>query len=226
MTASTHGSAADAPHRLGAVTVRIARVLLGVLLSSWAFLFIVHAHLGTGPWHVVQQGLSAHLGIALGSAVWVTGSVFFVAALATGERPGVATLASILLGGTYINLLAATVHDVHGVAARCAALVGGTLVMTFGGALYMSAALGASPLDALMTGIYRRTPWSLRSVRLGLEVFGLALGWVLGGEVGVGSVLIGVCVGPLIQFWLRVLRAMPEKRADVLAGLHAEPDVV
>ena len=206
--------------------VRLGRVLLGLLLSSWAFLWIVHAHLGTGPWHVVQQGLSAHFGIALGSAVWVTGAIFFVLALATGERPGFATLASVLLGGLYINALAPTVHDVHGLLARSMAMVGGTLLMTFGGALYMSAALGASPLDSLMTGIFRRTPWSLRAVRLGLEVVGLVIGWLLGGEVGVGSVFIGLTVGPLIQLWLRVLRAMPEKRSDVLAGLHAEPDVV
>lgn len=208
---------------MSAVIIRLLRVVVGVSVSSVAFLYIVHAHLGTGPWHVVQQGIAGRADVELGTAVWITGVCFFAGALAVGERPGVATLASILLGGVVINLAAPYVHDLHGPAARIAGLGVGTLVMTFGGALYMSANLGASPLDALMTGIFRRTPYSLRAVRIGLEAVGLALGWVLGGEVGVGSVLIGLTVGPLIQFWLQVLRAMPEKHT---AAVHLEPDVV
>lgn len=177
-----------------------------------SFLVIVRAHLGTGPWHVVNQGLAEHLGTGLGTSMWITGLAFLVAAMAAGERPGPATLAAAFLGGIYVNVAAPYVGDLHGAFARVAGLLGATVAMTFGGALYMSAALGASPLDALMTGLYRRSPLSIRAVRIGLEVLGLALGWMLGGEVGVGTVLIGITVGPLLQMWLRVLRATPEKR--------------
>lgn len=114
----------------------------------------------------------------------------------------------------WVSGIALFLAALAGRTARVAVLVLATLAMTFGGALYMSADLGASPLDALMTGIYRHTPFSLRVVRIGLECFGLALGWMLGGKVGVGTVFIGLTVGPLLQFWLKVLRAHPRKHVD------------
>jgi len=98
---------------------------------------------------------------------------------------------------------------------RVVFLVAGLVIMSFGGALYMSARLGVSPLDGLMTGIYRRVPWSLYQVRLGLEVLGFVLGWWAGGEVGIGCVVIGLGIGPFMQLWLGVLRAMPDKLTDL-----------
>jgi hypothetical protein len=128
--------------------LRLARVLVGIAISSVSFLVIVHAHLGTGPWHVVQQGIAARLHVELGTAVWISGLCLFFGALATGERPGVATLAAMFLGGVYVNLLGPYVGDLDGESARLASLLVATVAMTFGGALYMSVALGTCAIDA------------------------------------------------------------------------------
>ncbi len=190
---------------------RIGRVAVGCLFISIGFGLTLRAHLGLGPWHVLQQGLSHHLGVSVGTAGMVTASVLFVVALLLRERPGLGTAASIVLLNVFIDLVLPLVPTPHGMPARLGVLGAGLVVMSFGAALYLSADLGASPLDAVMTGIYRRVPWSLYTVRIGLELVGFVLGWAAGGEIGLGCVVVGLGIGPGIELWLRLLGAMPLK---------------
>ena len=190
---------------------RAARVLFGVGLVALAFAMTVRAHLGLGPWHVVQQGLSRQSGLSLGTAGIVTNAALFGVALLLRERPGAGTLAAVVLGNVLLDGVLPLVPTPHGAPLRALTLLAALVVMSFGAALYLSAALGAAPLDAVMTGIYRRVPGSLYTVRIGLECLGLLLGLLAGGDVGVGCLVIGAGIGPGIQLWLRLLRAMPEK---------------
>jgi uncharacterized membrane protein YczE len=198
---------------------RIARVVTGQLIIAAMFCALLRAHLGLGPLFVLQQGISLHTPLSIGMASIALGVVLFATALLLRERPGFGTLASVVLTGVFIDLLMPLFPDWRGLPLRVAMCFVGIVVMTFGGALYMSADLGASPYDAVMTGIFRRVPFSLYAVRLAMEAVACLLGWLAGGEVGVGSVIVGVVVGPSLQFWLRVLRATPEK-------LHQAPEAV
>lgn len=206
--------APSAPARRPLAT-RLASIAAGTLLSAFAFDLILHADFGLGPWHVLTQGISLHLGIAIGSASIVLQCLLLAASIGLRERPGVGTVVCAMAMGVFIDLFEPLVPHPDGLAVRVAFLVGGTVVLALGGALFISAALGAAPLDAVMTGVYRRVPRSLAQVRLALEVFGLAVGVVLGGRWGVGSILIGLGIGPTMTLWLRALGSMPEKLDDL-----------
>ena len=197
----------------GAVS-RAARLVVGLALIAVAFSLVLRAHLGLGPWHVLQQGMADHLGISIGESGWLQGAVLLVLALLLRERPGVGTVAAVFLLNLLIDWLLPLIGTPHGLAGRGLTLAGGTLLMGFGAALYLSAHLGASPIDAVMTGLYRRLPVPLFGVRLGLEALGLALGWWAGGEVGIGCLAIGIGIGPMIHGFLRLLRAMPERHLE------------
>ena len=184
----------------------------GIVVAAIGFAFTLRSELGLGPWHVVQQGLSQRLGITIGTAVVVVNVVLLLVSMRMGERPGVGTLAIVGLLGPAVDGALAVIGPVHGGPERAAALVAGLLVMTFGGSLMISARLGVSPIDALMVATFRRLrAVSLSSVRIAQETFALGLGWALGGTVGVGTVLIGAGVGPLLGFWLRLLGTTPQR---------------
>jgi uncharacterized membrane protein YczE len=193
---------------------RTARLGAGLACSALAFSLVLRAHLGLGPWHVLQQGLAEHLGITLGQSAWLMGAAMLAASASLGERPGPGTVAVVAGGGALIDLVLPHVATPHDSALRVGYLVVGTLVMSLGGALTIAADVGVSPLDGLMKGLYRVVPVPLFAVRLGLEALGLALGWWAGGEVGIGCLVIGVGIGPGIHAFCRLLRAMPRRAVD------------
>lgn len=197
---------------------RAFRLTAGPLLVAIAFAAVLRAHLGLGPWHVLQQGVANHLGISLGQAAWVNAGATMLVAALLGEMPGIGTVIAVFLGGALLDMVLPWIGTPTMPLVRLAYLGGGLAVMSLGGSLMISARLGTSPLDALMTGIYKRTPFRVATVRVGLEVLGLVLGWLAGGEVGVGCVVIGLGIGPCIQGWLRLLGATPPK-------LYAVPQV-
>jgi uncharacterized membrane protein YczE len=200
--------------------VRAARVAVGLCFTSLGFALNLESHLGLGPLFVIQDGVAKKLGIEIGYAVIGIGLLMFVLSLLLREMPGLGTLVTVVGGGFVVNAVLAVMPDIENLPMRVIALLLSLPVMTFGGAMIMSARLGVAPLDAVMTGIYRRTPFSLYQVRVGLEVTMFLIGWALGGEVGIGCLWIGLGVGPFIQWWLHVLRAMPEKNTELLG---AEP---
>jgi uncharacterized membrane protein YczE len=205
--------------------VRVARLLVGVTIVSVAFCLLVRADLGLGPWHVLQQGVSRQFHIPIGSALWITGGGLILVGLLLREYPGIGTLAAVFLGGAEIDWMLPHFGHPTALVLRVALLFASLAVMSFGAAVYMSADLGRSPLDAVMTGVYRRLPYPLFGVRLGLEVIGLAAGLASGGDLGVGCLLIGVGIGPGIHLFLHLLDAMPDHGEEPAAEAMLEPAV-
>jgi uncharacterized membrane protein YczE len=118
------------------------------------------------------------------------------------ERPGVGTLSNMLFVGLAANWSLSVLPAAHGLPAQIAFLVGGIVLQGIAAGVYIGAGLGPGPRDGLMTGLVRRTGWSIRSVRGGLEVAVVAAGWLLGGTVGIGTLLYAVAIGPLVQVFL------------------------
>lgn len=192
---------------------RLARIALGLFIIAFAFAMTVHCHLGLGPWHVLQQGISRRTGVSLGAAGDIMAIALTLAAFALGERIGIGTLAAVVAGNELLDLVLPITPTPHGVVLRVVLLSAACLTMALGGTLLITADLGASPLDALTIGVYRRVPGPFSATRVGLETFGFLAGWAAGGEVGVGCAIIGLGIGPSLQLWLHVLRATPDKRA-------------
>lgn len=206
----------------GRVT-RTLRVVVGVSFAALGFAMNLESHLGLGPLYVIQDGIAKQLGVEIGYAAIGIGLFLFVLSLLLREMPGVGTLVTVVAGGLAVNAILAWFPSSDVLAWRVVLLALSLPVMTFGGAMVMSARLGVSPLDAVMYGVYRRTRFSLYQVRVGLEITMFLVGWALGGEVGIGCVWIALGVGPGIELWLKVLRAMPEKDSELLGALVLEP---
>ncbi|WP_139981765.1 YczE/YyaS/YitT family protein [Nocardioides litoris] len=188
--------------RAGRLPERLARLALGLVLYGVSLGLMVRGDLGLAPWDVLHSGLVRHVPLTLGQAVVVMSFVVLLLWIPLRETPGVGTVANALVVGFSADATLALLDAPSGSVARVALMVGGVLLCGFATALYMGAQLGRGPRDGLMTGLSRRTGLSLRLVRTGLEVTVVLIGLVLGGVLGVGTVLYALAIGPVAQAML------------------------
>jgi uncharacterized membrane protein YczE len=168
--------------------------------------------LGLGPLIVVFQGLHRQGVPTIGTATILVNLALLGWALALRDRPGLGTLGQVFVVGPLADLGLYVTPHVHASVSRYCFLGASLIALSFGGALYLSANLGAGPWDAVMRGLYRNSKRiSLAAVRIALESSALLVGWLLGGEIGIGTLVIGLGIGPGMAGWLRLLRAMPDR---------------
>ncbi|WP_296600307.1 hypothetical protein [Phenylobacterium sp.] len=187
------------------MTRRLAQLLLGLYLYGAAMALMVRSGLGLDPWDVFHQGLAGRVGLSIGLLVNIVGALVLLLWIPLRQKPGIGTIANVLVIGTSMDLTMLLLPEVAGLPARVAALVVAIGINGLAGAMYIGAGLGPGPRDGLMTGIARRTGWSIRLVRTGIELTVLASGWLLGGTVGVGTVLYAFAIGPIVQAFLPAL---------------------
>jgi uncharacterized membrane protein YczE len=175
----------------------------GLFLCACGILCFLQSRLGLSPWDVLHQGLSKHTPLSFGAANVVVAVVVLVIAWSLGSPPGVGTVANALLVGLFVALLEPT-HAVRSLgdgplAARIALLVVGLACFGIGSAFYLGAGFGAGPRDSLMLVGSQRTGWRVGIVRAALESTALLVGFALGGDVGVGTVVFALLVGPSVE---------------------------
>ncbi len=195
------------------MTRRLVQLLLGLLLYGASLALLLRAGLGLAPWDVLHQGLAELTGATVGSMVIVVSFVVLLAWVPLRQRPGVGTIANAILVGVSLDLTMLVLGDVQQWQWRVGLLVTGVLLNGLATALYIGAMLGPGPRDGLMTGLVRRTGRSVRLVRTSLEVGVLALGWLLGGTVGIGTLLYAVAIGPIVHVLLPRLTVRPSGAA-------------
>jgi uncharacterized membrane protein YczE len=187
-----------------------ARLLAGLWLFAMGVIIALRSGLGVSPWDVFHDGIRRATPLSFGAATILVGAVLVLAALAAGVRPGPGTLANMTAIGLFADAMLAT-----GIAAdlesgwlplRLGAVLVGVGLVALGSALYLGAGLGAGPRDALMLAITARTRLRVGLVRTAIESGALVAGWLLGGTVGVGTVLFAFGIGPAVELALRLLR--------------------
>lgn len=183
---------------------RLLRLYAGLLLYGATDALVIRAELGLDPWDVFHQGLAEHTGIGIGNISILVGAVVLLLWWPIRQRPGLGTVSNVVLVGASIDLTLALVPPVDALPGRIGLLVAGVFFNGAATGLYIAADFGPGPRDGLMTGLHRRTGRSLRLIRTGIEVTVLVAGYLLGGGVGVGTVLYALSIGPLAQFFLRV----------------------
>jgi len=196
------------------MTRRVLQLLVGLVLYGAGCALTVEAGLGVDPWTVFAQGLSIHTGIGIG---WITNILGFLVLLLwipLRQKPGIGTVANILLVGTSMQVVLWVVPPITGIAAQIGLLVGGILLVALASGLYIGARFGPGPRDGLMTGLHARFGWPIWTCRALVEISVLAIGWVLGGTVGIGTVLFAALIGPLVHVALPLLDTARPTRAE------------
>jgi uncharacterized membrane protein YczE len=188
--------------RAGLLARRLPQLFLGLVLYGVSLAVMVRGRLGLAPWDVLHSGLIRYLPITLGQAVVIMSFVVLLLWIPLREMPGIGTVANALVVGFSADGTLAMLDSPHAMSLRVGLMVGGVLLCGLASALYIGAQLGRGPRDGLMTGLARRTGRSLRAVRTGIEIAVVAVGLLLGGSIGIGTVLYALAIGPLTQLWL------------------------
>jgi uncharacterized membrane protein YczE len=182
---------------------RLPQLLAGYAAIGAGFALMVEADLGLGPWEVLHQGISDHTGVPMGMVTILVGIVVLIGWIPLRQRPGIGTLGNVVLVGVALDLTLLAVPDVAAPWVRWLLLFGGIALAGFGIGAYLGTHLGPGPRDGLMVGMAARGWGSIRGARTGIEGAALVGGWLLGGTVGVGTILFAFSIGPLIQFSLQ-----------------------
>ena len=185
-------------------SVRGGVLLLGLTGYGFSMAVMVRAGLGLDPWDVFHQGLALKTGMTIGIASAIVGVTVLLAWIPLRNRPGIGTIANVIVIAVTVDAGLAILPTPTSLVVRVAMMVGAVVLNAIATVLYIGAGLGPGPRDGLMTGLVVRTGLSVRLIRTSIEATVLAVGWLLGGTVGVGTVLYAFGIGPLVQFFVRI----------------------
>jgi uncharacterized membrane protein YczE len=200
------------------VRLRLAQLYGGLVLYGVSSSLLVLAGLGLDPWDVFHQGLARTFGLAIGTWAILVGVAVLLLWIPLRQLPGIGTVSNVVLVGATMDVVLGHVHAPHAMAARIACLVVGVFLNGVATGAYIGAGLGPGPRDGLMTGLAARGH-SIRVVRTALEVTVLVTGWVLGGTVGIGTVLYALSIGPLAHVFIPLFargRPTPEHALEAV----------
>jgi uncharacterized membrane protein YczE len=195
---------------------RMPRLLIGILVLGPGIGLILAARLGVSPYDVLHQGLADTTGLSFGTVVVLLGLLILLLWIPLGQRFGIGTVINTLSVGFIVDGVLQVLPEPDSLALRWPMLLGGIVVTALGMALYIGAGLGPGPRDGLMTGLAAKG-YPLWAVRTVLEMTALAAGWVLGGDVGIGTVLFAFGIGPLGHWFLARLHLG-------VGGVDPDPD--
>ena len=191
--------AAPPPRRL---TRRLIQLYAGLVTFAFGEALILEAGLGVIPWDVFQQGLVNHWGLTMGTWSIIVAVAVLLLWIPLRQRPGIGTVSNAIVIGAALDPMLRAIEAPESLGWRAAYLVVGILINGVATVAYIGARLGPGPRDGLMTGLVRLTGRSVRLVRTGLEVTVVLIGWALGGNLGLGTVLFAVSIGPVVHVFL------------------------
>ncbi|GHG61693.1 membrane protein [Streptomyces griseocarneus] len=181
---------------------RVTQLFAGLVLFGFSLAVMLRASLGVSPWSVLYEGVAQRTSLSFGTVNAVVGAVVLLLWIPLGQRPRFGTVANIVVLACSSDLGLSLIPAHLDLLTRAGLLAGGVLLNGLAGAVYIGARLGPGPRDGLMTGAVAATGRSIRLVRTLIEITVLATGWLLGGTVGVGTVLYAATVGPVTQAFL------------------------
>jgi uncharacterized membrane protein YczE len=197
----------------GGLAARLTSLVVGLFLCACGVVAFLEAGLGLPPWDVLHQGLAEQTFLSFGAANLVVSLAVLVVAAVARARIGLGTVLNALLIGTFVIALTdvPAVEDLSeaSLGGRIALMVGALGLFGAGSALYIAPDLGAGPRDSLMLVASRRLHVRIGVSRTALELLALLLGWVLGGTVGIGTLVFALGIGPSVELSFRLLARTP-----------------
>ncbi len=181
---------------------RLTQLLAGLVLYGGSMAMLIRSGLGLDPWDIFHDGLTRHLPLSFGTVVIVVGALVLLLWIPLRQKPGIGTVLNVIVIGLAVDAGLALLPDAEGWVERVALMVVAVVLNGLAGALYVGAHLGTGPRDGLWVALSRRTGKSTRLIRTLLELTVLGIGWLLGGAVGIGTVVYALAIGPLVQWFM------------------------
>jgi uncharacterized membrane protein YczE len=185
------------------------QILVGLELWAVAVVMWVRGGLGLGPWDAFHYGLHVQTGLTIGMASIAIGVLILGVTMSMGLRPGAATVLNMIFIGVFIDLTLPLMPESTSLLQSWFYLVAGLPLCGIASGMYIGAGHGAGPRDGLMMLLTQRSGWSVRTIRTIIEVIVLALGWLMGGIVGIGTIVITLAIGPAVHWGLKMFGAVP-----------------
>ncbi|USQ78006.1 membrane protein YczE [Ornithinimicrobium cryptoxanthini] len=204
--------------RAGRLPRRLTQLFVGLTIFGLSMAMLIRAGLGMIPWDVFHYGVATHVPLSFGTIAILVSLAVLLLWIPLREAPGLGTIANAIWVGLSADAALALLTTPDSLVLQVLMMLGGIVLNGAATALYIGAQLGPGPRDGLMTGLAHRTRFSLRLIRTGIEVTVVLIGWLLGGVVGVGTVLFAVSIGPLTQLFLPPLVVQLEPTASEGSG--------
>lgn len=184
---------------------RVAQLLLGLFLFGISIAMMVRAGIGVPPWDVLAQGLHLRTGLSFGLLTVIIGALVLLLWIPLRQKPGIGTVLNVLLIGPSADIGLAVIPQQHEPLLQGLLFAGGLALIAVASGLYIGARLGPGPRDGLMTGLHDRLGMRIGVARTIVEVTVLVAGWLLGGQVGIGTLAFALLVGPMVGVALPIL---------------------
>lgn len=201
--------------------------LLVLVVGLWLFgtgeALVVVSDLGNGPWTVLAQGLSLRTGLAIGWTTFLISIVVLLLWIPLRERPGLGTIANAVVIAMALQVGVSFLPHATNPFLQLLMVIGGIALIGLGSGLYLTTNLGPGPRDGWMTGLHQRFGWPIYGVRFGIEIFVVIVGWLLGGTVGIGTVLFALLIGPFVGYGLKGVGALAGSTRT--APTNSEPEL-
>ncbi|MEU0720956.1 hypothetical protein ABZ498_27705 [Streptomyces lavendulocolor] len=197
---------------------RLVQLYAGLTLYGVSSALLVRSGLGLEPWNVLHEGLAERTGLTMGVVLTLVGAAVLLLWIPLRQKPGLGTVSNVLVIGFAMDAALRLVPAAHDPFVQITLMVGGVVLNGVATGLYIAARFGPGPRDGLMTGLHRLTGRSLRLIRTTIEVTVVVTGFLLGGSLGIGTVLYALAIGPLAQFFLRLFTVPGRDGAPGRAG--------
>ena len=194
-----------AQHRWQLSATRVAILFFGLAIFGLGDSLLIQGNIGNAPWTVFAEGVSNKSGWSIGFSTFVISIFVLLIWIPLRERPGFGTLSNIVIIATFIQIGTSIFAQQENYFSGIAFSLVGIALVGIGSALYITCGLGPGPRDGAMTGIHGLTGIRVSRVRLGIESTVLAVGFLLGGTVGLGTLLFALLIGESVAISLGVL---------------------
>lgn len=201
---------------------RMVQLLVGLFLYGIAIATMMQATIGIEPWDVLAQGITRHTGIPFGVVTNLIGGVVLLLWIPLRQRPGIGTVLNVLLIGPSAQLGLWLIPQPESLAVRIPLFAAGLVLIAAASGLYIGAQHGPGPRDGLMTGLHARTGLPIWLARTGIEAAVLVIGWLLGGNVGWGTLAVALCIGPLVHLAIPLFALTPAPPAPALQLIESD----
>jgi uncharacterized membrane protein YczE len=187
-------------------------LVFGLWLFGTGEAFLINASLGQSPWTVLADGLAQTLNLTIGQTTFLTSVIVLMLWIPLKRKPGLGTLMNILVISVAIDVMIPILPSPENVVAQSVQVLVGIMLTGIASALYITCNVGPGPRDGLMTGLNEKTGVRVGRVRTGIEVVVLTIGWLLGGVVGVGTLLFALLIGQSVAISFALVERISPKK--------------